>query len=306
MPEMDFQGEKRHLVTGAHAGKRVDKALTELWPLVSRERWIETLRDGDVEVDNMIAKPSLKLLIGSMIVIKRFPMPRLVDHAQIQPELTIIYEDDDVIVIDKPAGLIVHPTSRKGGVSVAGALRDKVQDSDDLRPGIVHRLDQDTSGVMIVAKHSKAKQALQQAFKARTVSKKYWALVWGELGRGVQRLSFGLSRSVDHPGKIMIDPLGKPSETIVRQISNGEGVSLVEAEPITGRTHQIRVHLSAIKHPIVGDDSYGPKRGGAPRMMLHAHSLSLPLPSGKRQTFESPLPLDYLQTLEYYQCQIPH
>ncbi len=297
------QGVRRQVITAAHAGQRFDRVLADLWPDVSRSLWQSAIRDGQVLLDGAVASVSEKPVTGSVIDV--LTVPRLAEAELIATHMPqVLYEDSDVIVFDKPAGLITHPKPGKAEPSLAGVVKDMVDDTDALRPGIVHRLDKDTSGVVIIAKHEVAKDQLQTAFRARAVGKVYWALVWGELGRGVQRLRFGLARSSQHPGRVEIDPLGRPAETLVSQISAGPQIALVEARPRTGRTHQIRVHLAAIQHPILGDHVYG-RKDDVPRQMLHARELTLTLPSGIKKTFVSQLPDDFRATMKRYQCQLP-
>lgn len=303
MPQTGSIGGREHLVTGYHAGQRVDVVLADIWPELSRTEWQNRIQEGYVELDNRPCKPSTPVMVSSRIVVAPLPIPK--SGLQSAGKLDLLYEDDDVLVLNKPAGLLVHPKPGKVEASVAGSFALKVNDPDSLRPGIVHRLDKDTSGVMIVARNPRAKQHLQLAFKTRTTEKTYWALVWGQLGLGVQRLRFGLSRSDSHPGRVVIDPIGRPAETYVRQLTAGKTVSLVEARPVTGRTHQIRVHLSAIKHPILGDVVYGRGADEVVRQMLHAYQLTVPMLVGGRQTFTAPLPIDFQHALKQYNCPMP-
>lgn len=297
------QGVRRHVVSGAHAGQRLDRVLVDIWPDVSRSLWQSAIRSQQVLLDGEPAIASMKPITGSLIVVLELPKLSVTELVE-APKPTVLYEDVDVIVFDKPAGLITHPKPGRQEPSLAGTIKDLVEDTDEMRPGIVHRLDKDTSGVVIVAKTLEAQKQLQTAFRVRAVQKLYWALVWGSLGAGVQRLNFGLSRSARHPGRMEIDPIGKPAETFVRELTHGPDVALVEAKPVTGRTHQIRVHLAAIKHPILGDQVYG-RTDDVARQMLHAHELTLTLPNGKKQTFTSPLPADFLATMQVYHCPRP-
>ncbi|QQS26570.1 RluA family pseudouridine synthase [bacterium] len=288
------------IVDGRLAERRLDAVLVALIPEISRTLWQRALADGQVYLDNKLAKPSQKVAFGSRIEILERPAhlePALV--ASEVPE--IIYQDDDVIVVNKPAGIIAHPKPGKEEPSLAGTFAHLVDDDRLMRPGIIHRLDKDTSGVMILARNQKARAHLEGAFRARRVDKIYWALVWGEFGRGVKRLQFGLTPAGKSVGVMRVDPLGKPAETIVSQLQFGDGVALVEARPRTGRTHQIRVHLSAIKHPILGDVTYG-RQDGVARQMLHARSLGLVLPNGERQIFTASLPSDFQATMNKYGC----
>lgn len=286
------------VIDGSKAGRRVDTVLTMLVPHVSRSLWQKAISDGHVFIDGRLARAAQKTIFGSRIEVIEMPQvakPVLIPTAK--PE--IIYSDNDVVVINKPAGLLSHPTPGKSQPSVAAAFAQKLGTEADFRPGIVHRLDKQTSGVMILARNSKAQQHLKSAFMARRVEKLYWALVWGEFGAGVKRLSFGMAPAGKKYGSMRVDPLGKPAETLVRQLGYGKKVSLVEAQPRTGRTHQIRVHLAAIKHPILGDKIYG-RADDISRQMLHARRLGLILPNGQHQVFEVAPPIDFIATMNSF------
>ena len=223
----------------------------------------------------------------------------------------IIYEDKDVLVINKPAGLLVHPTHKKFmyGASPSGkTLIDwllekypaikKVGDDPANRPGIVHRLDKETSGVMIIAKTQKSFEFLKKQFQARLVKKNYIALVWGkfEMRSGIIEKPMGIKTGtlkrtvkIDESTKLV-----KEAKTIYRVKKELGPYSLVEVEPLTGRTHQIRVHLASIKHPVVGDRLYSQRDlpAGVKRLFLHAESLELTLPNGEKRKFEAKPPKD--------------
>ncbi|MBI4101268.1 RluA family pseudouridine synthase [Candidatus Microgenomates bacterium] len=219
--------------------------------------------------------------------------------------MQVIYEDKSVLVVDKPAGMSVHPGhGHKGEKTVVDFVRDKVADPDKERPGIVHRLDRDTSGVLIIAKNPKAKAFLQQQFKARKVKKTYIVLVHGVPKLRHAILEWPIGRHPKNPLKRSVKGSGKPAITeykIVKAFQLGkavskvqpwkrEGVSLLEVYPQSGRTHQIRVHLSHLGYPIVGDKLYGRTNDHLNRQFLHAAKLTLKLLSGQPKTFVSPLP----------------
>ncbi len=279
------------------SGVRIDSALYQLRPDFTRTAWQKHLKAGKVAVDGRVVKPSQLLHGGEQLVVEGEPDRQSIEQIASASEIPIIYEDDDVLVINKPSGLITHPKLGSHEPSVSGSMLARVQDMDNIRPGIVHRLDKDTSGVMIIAKHQSAKQSLQAAFKARAVTKEYFALVHGQVSIGVQRIHFGLSRSTRKATQMEVDPLGKPSETYIQNLTGNDAASLVLARPTTGRTHQIRVHLAALQHPIVGDDMYGQRENKRYRLMLHAYSLKLPLPNGKIQTFVVPPGEDFMSVL---------
>ncbi|HEX7259996.1 MAG TPA: RluA family pseudouridine synthase [Candidatus Saccharimonadia bacterium] len=220
------------------------------------------------------------------------------------PNLTVLYEDDDVLAIDKPAGLVVHDAETATiQPTVADFARQQgVIDPDSDRPGIVHRLDKDTSGVMLIAKHPEAKAFLQRQFKQRQVEKSYIALVRGRLRQEHAIIRLPIGRHRKQPVKRAVIPGGRASVTEywVREVY--AGASLVEISLHTGRTHQIRVHFSYLGNPVIGDTFYGEKQlpRGLTRQFLHAAQISLELPSHKKVTIESPLPSElesYLQNV---------
>ncbi len=217
----------------------------------------------------------------------------------------VLYEDKDVLVINKPAGLLVHGIkAHPGGRTLVAWLIKrypsikKVGDDPELRPGIVHRLDKETSGVMIVAKTQAAFEFLKKQFQSRNIRKVYLAIVWGtfEMHSGIIEKPIGIKPgTLKRTIKIDLDTkLVKEAKTIYRVMREIGPYSVVEAEPLTGRTHQIRVHLAAIKHPVVGDRLYSQRElpKGVSRLMLHAQSLELTLPNGKTARFTAEPPRD--------------
>lgn len=305
MESANQQGAVR-VVFDQEEAVRLDSWLAKTYPEWSRSQWQEAVMAGLVQLNDFNTRNSAQLCSGDEILITQWP-GQVADVPLEQTELPpILYEDNDVWVFDKPSGLIVHPASKKfSEKSIAGAVQALTSDTDAERPGIVHRLDRDTSGALIVAKHTAAKTALQTAWKAHAVKKYYLAMVVGRINLGSQRLAFNLGRSVGKSQKVIVDPLGRPSETIIHTLSQGSTTTLVGAEPVTGRTHQIRVHLSSIGHPVAGDTLYGGVIDQVDRLMLHAWKLTIPLPSGGVKTFISPVPEDFKRICEEYRCEIP-
>ncbi len=219
------------------------------------------------------------------------------------PDIPILYQDQNVIVINKPAGVLTHATvEHPEAPSIASYFAAQLDDSDALRPGIVHRLDKDTSGVMILAKNTASKEFLQAQFKARNVQKTYLALVWGHLQHAQARIELPIARSLHKGNQMRVVHGGKMavSQYHVEQVF--ERFSLLKIDLQTGRTHQIRVHFAHIGHPVVGDRQYGtkPMPAGLSRQFLHAMSLGCELPGGERKQFEAPVPADlenFLQSL---------
>jgi len=256
------------------------------------------IREGHVTQAGEPVRASLKLRGGEVIEVV---MPALKPTAPTDLELPIIYQDDDVVVINKPAGLTVHPASTHSGEeTVVDFSRRYTTDDDPDRPGIVHRLDRDTSGLLILARTAAAKAALQEEFRQHRVIKTYQALVVGRLRPEAAVIRLPLARSSNDPLKRVPTPGGKEAETTYRVVEEFDSFSLIEAKPKTGRTHQIRAHLAAVGHPIAGDYRYGAMAvpDGLKRQFLHAASLELKLPSGKIKRFEAPLAPDLAKVLK--------
>lgn len=297
---------KNFVITKKEQGKRLDKFLTEKFPKFSRS-WLQKLvRDGKILVNNKPAKPKyllkehdkIKAQVSAPAKIELEPEPSI--------KFKVIYEDKDVIVIDKPAGLVVHPSrTSKRGTLVNGLLSryPKIKNigEDPLRPGIVHRLDKDTSGLMVVAKNNKAFQYLKKQFKTRKVEKRYIALVVGQLKAANGVIDKPVARSKRDPEKMTVTITGRKAETFYKVIKRFKNYTLVEAAPKTGRTHQIRVHFGSIRYPLTGDKVYGFKRQPCPkglsRHFLHANYLKFKLPSGKVGEFRLPLPKELKKVL---------
>jgi 23S rRNA pseudouridine1911/1915/1917 synthase len=214
------------------------------------------------------------------------------------PQLPVVYQDEDIVVIDKPVKLMVHEAANSAGSTVVDYARSVSSDPDPDRPGIVHRLDRDTSGLLIIAKTAAAKQQLQQQFKDRRVKKTYLLLVHGypEPAAAILRLPIGRAQN---PTQRLVSQSGRMAETKYHTLERLTGFSLVEAQPLTGRTHQLRVHFKHIGHPIVGDQLYGHEPNlGLKRQFLHATRLEFTAPGGDLLKLESPLPLELQQVLE--------
>jgi 23S rRNA pseudouridine1911/1915/1917 synthase len=262
-----------------------------------------------VLVAGRAAKSNQAVKAGQAIAID---VPALIDAAP-EPEalpLPIVYQDHDLIVVDKPAGMVVHPAAGHASGTLVNALLHHVDDLSGIggekRPGIVHRLDKGTSGLMVVAKHDKAHEELSRQFAAREVEKEYLALAWGEVMAG-RRIDVPIGRDPNNRKKMSSTESNRMRRTraavtrIVRAEHFGRVLTLAQVAIHTGRTHQIRVHLAAIDLPVVGDRVYGVPEAGLRRQFLHATKLALPHPfSGDRLEVESPLPDDlatFLATL---------
>lgn len=214
--------------------------------------------------------------------------------APMKHEHAILHEDDYLLVLDKPAGVAVHPGhTDDGGDTIADWFQGKITDPGSRRPGIIHRLDKDTSGVLVIAKDPQTKAFLQQQFKSRSVTKHYIAAVQGVPEPRRARLDLPIGRHPKNPLKRTVRPNGKPAVTEYQVTETKADKSLVDIHPLTGRTHQIRVHMQYIGHPVLGDKVYGTRYPGLNRHFLHASGITLTHPEdGNERTFESELPGD--------------
>jgi len=302
-----------HVIVGPdEAGQRLDVILAAHLPEISRARAQRLIRDGHVQVARGAARPSLAVRAGTTIDVT-IPAPRPATPAPEPLPLTILHDDDDIVVIDKPSGMVVHPAAGHASGTLVNALLHHVRGLSGIggteRPGVVHRLDRGTSGVMVVAKHDRAHRALTRQFHDRAVLKEYVALVWGKARTG-QTFEGPIGRDPKHRQKMSTrSRRARPAITQVTEVEPLDGVSLVRLVIGTGRTHQIRVHLSEAGHPVVGDPLYGgvrrrvpPKLAAAARLdrpFLHAARLTIVHPSsGAPMTFEAPLPHELAATLE--------
>jgi 23S rRNA pseudouridine1911/1915/1917 synthase len=288
---------------------RLDRLVAARLADLSRTAVQRLIDDGLITLNGSICKASDKVGQGDVIVV-RVPPPAPTELLAEDIPLTIVYEDDDVVVIDKPAGLVVHPAAGHDSGTLVNALLGHLPDlgstgggiGGEVRPGIVHRLDKDTSGLIVAAKNDRALQLLQEQFKARTIKKMYLALVEGIVEPHEGIIDAPIGRSKLDRRKMAVTREGRSARTRyrVRQIYRQPDLSLVEAYPETGRTHQIRVHFAWFKHPLVGDETYGRQRLSVPseRHFLHAASLTLTLPNGETRTFTSQLPADLQHVLD--------
>jgi 23S rRNA pseudouridine1911/1915/1917 synthase len=300
-----------------HDGARLDNFLTALLPDRSRSHVQRLIKDGRVQGPGKTLRPSTAVRSGQVYTID-VPEPVAAQAAPEALPLRIVYEDPDVVVLDKPSGMVVHPAAGHSSGTLVNALLHHVTDlsgiGGELRPGIVHRLDRGTSGVMVVAKNDRAHQELSRQFKDREVEKEYVALVWGVVQAG-RRIDAPIGRDPDHRQKMSTRARrARSAVTRVTFARHFTGVSLVKVAIATGRTHQIRVHLSTIGHPIVGDAVYGGVRRRVParlravqrldRPFLHSAHLSFTHPGdGRRVEFDSPLPPDLQGVLEDIQLR---
>ena len=289
------------------AGLRVDQALARMFPEHSRSRLTSWLRDDRIRVDSAAAKPKQKVWGGETIELD--PVASAAETASKAEDiaLTVVHEDDEVIVIDKPAGLVVHPGSGNWEGTLLNALLHHSAALSALpRAGIVHRLDKDTSGLLVVAKTLVAQTSLVRQLQDRTVHREYLALVYGRVARDGE-VEAPVGRDPANRVRMAVIGSGKQARTHYRVLERFADATLLECKLDTGRTHQIRVHMQSIEHALVGDPVYRNRRlaGGSGallakfgRQALHATRLEFLHPrTGKSVSFDSPLPEDFRQLL---------
>ena len=308
---MTAPGERTVAVPDGLDGERLDAALARMFGL-SRSRAAELIGDGMVLLDGRPAAKSDRVLAGEPLQLT-LPPPRQPEPPQPVEGLVVLYEDDDIVVVDKPRGVAAHPTPGWTGPTVVGGLlaagHTVATGGAAERQGIVHRLDANTTGVMVVAKSERAYRALKRAFRERRVDKRYHALVQGHPDPLHGTVDAPIGRHPSGDGRFAVVSDGRPSVTHYDTLEAFRAASLVAVEPETGRTLQIRVHMAAIRHPCVGDLLYGADpvlaaRLGLSRQWLHAVSLAFDHPAdGRRVSFTSPYPPDLARALDVLRAE---
>jgi 23S rRNA pseudouridine1911/1915/1917 synthase len=307
-------GALTFVVGGEEAGARLDAFLAARIEGLSRTAVKRLADDGDVLVDGRAAKPSYKLQGGERIEVE-LPAPPATELIPEDIPLDIVFEDDEVVVVNKPAGMVVHPAAGVHTGTLANALVFHFQQLSErggaFRPGLVHRLDRDTSGLVVVAKTAVAHEKLSDQFRARTVFKSYVALVHGVLKEEQGRIEQPLARDPKNRTRMAVVRGGREAITLWRVRRQYERLALLDVKIKTGRTHQIRVHLAWIRHPVVGDETYGMGRdqnvpdarlrariSALGRQFLHAERLAFEHPrTGERLIFNAPLPAEMAEFL---------
>jgi 23S rRNA pseudouridine1911/1915/1917 synthase len=310
-------------ITKQNSGQRLDKFLTPSWPEYSRAYLQKQIKAGAVLVNGKLKKPGYVLKEADKIAAEISPPPEISLEPDASVKFGIVYEDDDVIVIDKPACLTVHPSVTQKNDTLVNALISRYPPlknvgDDALRPGLVHRLDKDTSGLMIIAKNNKAFAFLKKQFQERKVEKKYLALVVDKPKEPTGEIKTFITRSKSDPTKQKVikykkasgalsaktpDAFSSHREAITnyKTLREFKNFTLIEALPKTGRMHQIRVHLAWLGIPVAGDKKYGRKNQTSPpglkRQFLHASKLKIKLPDGQKKEFSSLLPPDLSRVL---------
>jgi 23S rRNA pseudouridine1911/1915/1917 synthase len=293
---------------------RLDAFLRQKFPSTSRVALKRLIEQGHVRVNGRTVKPTHTPRAGEQIEI-HWPEAK---PAEAQPEkipLNILFEDKSLLVLNKPAGLVVHPAAGHKEHTLVNALLHHCKGSLSgiggvARPGIVHRLDKETSGCLVIAKNDETHLALSAQFAGRSIGKIYNAIVCGELARESEEIHAAIARHPSHRKRMAVrdDDSGRAAHTSYRVLEKLNSATFVEAQIHTGRTHQIRVHFQFLGHPLVGDETYGARQNArlkeltnyaAPRVMLHARELSFVHPrTGKQMSFEAPLPKDFRAALK--------
>lgn len=301
--------EKKIYITEEQAGERIDKYLAETEETLSRSFLQKLIKDGKIIVNGKGIKPRYELNPGEEIVLC---LPDL-EEPEALPEsipIDILYEDADLIVVNKSKGMVVHPAAGHNSGTLVNALLFHCGNqlsgiNGVMRPGIVHRIDKDTTGALVVCKNDKAHTCLAEQLKVHSITRKYCAIVHGEIRKEEGTIDLPIGRHPVERKKMAVFPngtSGRKAITHYRVLAYGQGYSYIECQLETGRTHQIRVHMASIHHPILGDRVYGPERCPFPYLegqTLHAKVLGFLHPSsGVYQEFIAPIPVYFLELLQ--------
>lgn len=296
---------KKYIINSENGNMRLDKALSILDNALSRSIIQKQLENGDVLVNGKREKASYKTKLNDEILMKEIEPKEIELKAQDIP-IDIVYEDSDIIVVNKPKGMVVHPANGNPDGTLVNAIMNICKDSlsgigGEIRPGIVHRIDKDTSGLLIVAKNDKAHINLSEQIKNREITKKYVALVRGVIKENFATIDMPIGRSDKDRKKMAVRKDGKKAVTHFDVIERFDGFTYLDIKIDTGRTHQIRVHMAEIGYPIVGDMVYsnGKNPFRVEGQMLHAKSLDFKHPiTGEQMHLEAPLPEYFEEVLE--------
>ena len=283
-------------------GKRLDAYLAENTEL-TRTRIQQLIKEENIKVNDKKTKSSYKIEMGDTIEVF-IPEKKEIDLVPQNISINILYEDNDIAVIDKKAGLVIHPSYGHESGTLVNAIMFHINDlsgiNGEIRPGIVHRLDKDTSGLIIIAKNDKAHNKLSEMFKNKEINKTYLAIVKGSLGKDTGRLETQMGRDLKDRKKMSVLKIGgKTAITNYEVLDKNDKFSLVRVNIETGRTHQIRVHMKYLGYPILGDSVYGKESKSVKRQMLHAYKLEFMHPvTGKEMIIKSEIPKDFSEVLE--------
>lgn len=323
----------RIVVDGGQALVRIDKFLMDRLPNVTRTKIQQGIHDGFVKVNEVVTKPNYRIRPEDVITVSFPEPPRDTDVKPENIPLNIVYEDNDLLVVDKPAGMVVHPAFQNWSGTLVNALTYHFQHlpempGNDGRPGLVHRIDKDTSGLLVIAKTEMAMTKLAKQFFDHSIERTYWALVWGELAQESGTVNVAVGRSLKDRRVTTTFPdgdFGRTAITHYRVLKNLRYVTLIECKLETGRTHQIRAHMKHLGHPLFNDATYG---GDAvlkgttftkykqfvdncfkilPRQALHAKTLGFIHPTtGKHIQFDSELPEDFAGVIDKWEHYVKY
>ena len=288
---------EKYIVEAEEQGKRLDMYISSKDEELTRTSAQRLIEQGDILVNNKKVKVAYKVSEGDIIAVEK-QMPKEIEIKAQNIPVDIVYEDDDIIVVNKPKGMVVHPANGNPDGTLVNAILAMCKDSlsgigGEIRPGIVHRLDKDTYGLLIVAKNDEAHMNMSKQIQERKVTKKYIALVRGVVAEDEATIDLPIARSTKDRKKMAVDPKGKNAVTHFKVLKRYDNYTLLELKIDTGRTHQIRVHMSYIGHPVVGDEVYsnGKNEFGVQGQMLHARYLQFKHPiTGKELSLEAPIP----------------
>jgi 23S rRNA pseudouridine1911/1915/1917 synthase len=306
MEQLDEQADERLTLTVGpeQAGERLDRFATEHVPDLSRSYAQQLIEDNHIRLNGKDARSSVILRAGDVVTVWR-PLAQPTDLVPEAIPLDVVYENDELVVVNKPAGMVVHPAPGHPRGTLVNALLARYPDiviGGDLRPGIVHRLDRETSGLLVVARNDRALRHLQAQQQARTMTKIYLAVAEGRFKEASGVIDAPISRHPNDRTRMTVTPDGRHARTHWQVLEDLGEYTLVEVRLETGRTHQIRVHFAYKSRPLLADPLYGPKKPratfGLTRQFLHAQQLGFDLPaSGERAEFSAPLPEDLAQAL---------
>ena len=297
---------KEYIIENDKANSRLDKIISILDNTISRTAVKRLIEENKIRVNGNVSKPSYEVKTGDLIQIEE-DVPKESHIIAQEIPVDVIYEDNDILVINKPKGMVVHPGNGNPDGTLANAVMGLCGDTlsgigGEIRPGIIHRLDKDTSGIIVIAKNDKAHIDISNQIKNRTTSKKYIALVRGQIKEDEATINMPIGRSLKDRKKMAVRKDGKEAITHFKVLKRYPDYTLLELKIDTGRTHQIRVHMSEIGHPVVGDYIYsnGKNPFNVTGQMLHAKTIEFVHPTTKDKVkFEAPIPKYFQDVLEY-------